>query len=87
MNSYIQLICLISSFWYGVLVYYANKVNIFIIEKKNIVIKYLLSIIYIFNISLLFIIFLYKLNSGVLHYYFILFIIIGYISCFVKKRK
>ena len=87
MNSYIQLICLVFSFLYGCFIYYSNNLNIKIIKNKNILIKLILSIIYVFNISMLYVLFLYKINYGVLHIYFVLLIILGYVMVCVKKRK
>lgn len=87
MNSYIQLICLIVSFLYGIFLYYSNIFNIKVISNKNIFFKILISILYLFNISLLYVCFLYKVNGGVLHLYFVLLIVLGYIFICVKKRK
>ena len=87
MNSYVQLICLVFSFLYGIIINYFNKINLRIVKDKNIFIKVLIICLYIFNISLLYMVFLYRLNYGMLHYYFILFIILGYFSVDVKKRK
>jgi len=87
MNSYVQLFCLIVSFLYGILLYYLNMFNYKILKGKNILVKILGSILYILNVSLLYILFLYKINYGVLHIYFVLFMILGYIGISVKKRK
>lgn len=61
--------------------------NYKILKGKNILVKILGSILYILNVSLLYILFLYKINYGVLHIYFVLFMILGYIGISVKKRK
>ncbi len=87
MNSYIQLICMLGSFIFGVCLYYMNKINIRLISNKNILIKTIISSLYLFNVSLLYVVLLYKINSGVLHIYFVFLIIIGYIFMCVKKRK
>lgn len=87
MNSYVQCICLIVSFLFGILLYYGNMFNTTIIRNKNILIKLILSVFYIFNMSMLYVLFLYKINSGILHIYFVLLIIIGYVFMCVKKRK
>ncbi len=87
MNSFIQVISLGSSFVYGILLYYLNNVNYRIIRNKNIIAKLLISILYLFNVSIIYVIFLYKLNNGILHIYNILFILVGYVLIAVKKRK
>ncbi len=85
MNSYIQLMCLIVSFIYGIFIYIASKFNIKVIKNKNIIIKSIINILFIFNISLGYVVILYYLNSGILHIYFILLMILGYGIMCVKK--
>ena len=87
MNSFVQVISLSSSFVYGVLLYYFNNINYRVIRKKSIISKLLISILYLFNVSIIYVIFLYKLNNGILHIYNVLFILIGYVLIAVKKRK
>ncbi len=87
MTSYVQLICLIVSFLYGILIFYTNKLNNRLMFKKNIFIQVIGNILYINNMALLYICFLYKINNGILHIYFVLFIIVGYLVMSVKKRK
>ena len=53
----------------------------------NILFKILISGLYLFNMSLIYVCFLYWLNSGVLHIYNILFMLTGYILIAVKRRK
>lgn len=87
MSSYIQLICLIVSFCYGACINYANRFNLKLIRNKMIISKFIIVLLYIFNMSLLYVVFLYKINDGMLHHYFVLFIILGYYFIDVKKRK
>lgn len=87
MNSYLQLICLLYSFLFGYSLYYLCKFNIRIIRKLGLLFKIIISVLFINNVSLFYIIVLYKLNYGILHYYFIIMIILGFMLCCVKKRK
>ncbi len=87
MNSYIQLLCLAVSFLYGIFLYFANQFNVKVISNKNILLKIFISLLYVFNISLLYVCFLYKINGGILHVYFVLLIILGFVLTCVKKRK
>lgn len=87
MNSYIQVICLVVSFLYGIFLYFSNHFNYNILKDKNIVVKIFGNILYILNATLLYILFLYKMNYGILHIYFIFFIVLGYVLMSVKKRK
>lgn len=87
MNSYIQLGSLIISFIYGVLLYYFNRFNSKIIKNRNIVLRSIISLLYVFDISLLYVVILYNLNDGILHIYFVLCILLGYGIVCVKKCK
>ena len=87
MSSYVQFISLLSSFVYGIIIYYLNRFNVKIISDKNILFKILISGLYLFNMSLIYVCFLYWLNSGVLHIYNILFMLTGYTLIAVKRRK
>lgn len=87
MNSYVQLICLIGSFLYGCLLYYTNKFNEKILQNKSIIFRIICRLLYVNNMALLYILFLYRMNSGILHIYFVLFIFFGYLIMSVKKRK
>ena len=87
MNSYVQLMCLFVSFCYGIVLYYTNILNIMIINTKNILIKLIISFLYILLMSLIFVSFLYKVNGGILNSFIILFIVLGYVLLCVKKRQ
>ena len=87
MNSYVQLFILVGSFLFGVILYYLNRFNERVIKRKNIIFKLIISILYIFNMALLYVLLLYQLNSGVLHIYNVLFMVFGYIFVIVKDCK
>lgn len=87
MNSYTQLICLVVSFLYGICLYFTSVINFKLFKKKNIIVKTIGNILYVNNMALLYIWFLYSINGGILHIYFVVFIILGYLMISVKKRK
>ena len=75
MDVKIQLICILMSFLYGILT------NISILFNKKINNKLLnltKDLLYIYIIVLFYILIIYKLNKGIFHIYFILFILLGY---------
>lgn len=84
MNSYIQLASLIVSFSYGIILFYLNRFNIKVMRNKNIVVKSIINCLYLFDISLLYVVILYYLNGGILHIYFVLCIVLGYTFMCVK---
>ncbi len=100
MNVKIQLYSMLVSFLYGIIVCMFNKLNNKYINIKNKFLYYLINIIYIYIVVVFYIIIIYKINKGIFHIYFLIFIILGYmftqkhvkfinnlILGFISKRK
>lgn len=87
MDSYIQLVCLVVSFFFGVLIYYFNKFNSILVKNKNIILKIVISLLGLNILALAYVVFLFLINGGVLHIYFIFLMILGYLFFNVKKCK
>lgn len=87
MDSYIQLVCLVISFFFGVLIYYFNKFNSILVKNKNIILKIVISLLGLNILALAYVVFLFLINGGVLHIYFIFLMILGYLFFNVKKCK
>lgn len=82
MNLGTQILSLIVSFLFGILFSICTDLNYrFLFSKKKIV-KVIITIVYIIDFTLLYFLILKYLNNGILHYYFIIFIIIGYTFSF-----
>ncbi len=89
MTSKIQIIILTISFLYGFIFYYLFKLNSKIINNQKIIYRSLTTMLFMFNIVLLYIIIIYKINNGSFHLYFLLMIILGFIINinFTKKLQ
>ena len=87
MNSYIQLLCLILSFGYGLLMKFLFDLLKKILLKKNVVVRTLFFIVLVVFLAFLFVFVIYKINSGIINIYFYLLILFGYVLVCVKKRK
>lgn len=87
MNSYIQLICLVVSFFFGILIYYFNRFNYLIIKNKNIILRVVITLLSLNILALAYVVFLFLINGGILHIYFIFMMLLGYLFINVKKRK
>lgn len=79
MSSLIQLISLGVSFFYGVFFYLVNKINELMIDKKNYFIKVLVTLVFIIDVVILYIYIMYKINNGIIHPYFIVLVVLGYV--------
>lgn len=89
MDSFIQVLSFGVSFLYGLLFYLLTRFNYFILEKKNNIIKFLVTLVFIIDIVILYVYLLYKINNGYFHIYFIIVVIIGFgiINKFYDKFK
>lgn len=87
MNYKLQLISFLVSFLFGIFFYFTSLFNHKIIKKHSIVLQYLITFVYILDISLLYILLMYKVNYGVIHIYFIGMLFLGFAFGFVYCKK
>lgn len=78
MNVKIQILSMIISFLYGILIFVTNKVNRKL-NSSSFILKLLIDTLYVFIIVILYIIIMYKVNNGIFHIYFIILMLIGYV--------
>ena len=85
MNVYLQILCIIISFIYGIVISIGYRFNKKL-NTSNFIWQLIFSILYSFIVVLLYIIIIYKINGGIFHIYFIFALIIGYfMSNFIVK--
>ena len=78
MTSEIQLITLGVSYFYGFLFYYIYKINYKIIQNQKKFYQSLITILLMYNIVLIYIIIIFKINNGIFHPYFFIMIALGF---------
>ena len=78
MNAITQLTTLTISFLYGFIFYYLFKINNKIIQNKKKFYQSLITILFMYNIVLIYIILIFKINHGIFHPYFFIMIILGF---------
>lgn len=84
MSSSIQVISIIYSFIFGIVFCFITSIcrrfsNVFIKVISSLFVVVLMSVTYMYI--------LYKINYGILHEYFILMMLFGYVICRVKICK
>ena len=84
MSAWIQVICFIYSFIYGIILCLVGMVCRCIRYK---ILKIIINVMVVFLLSILYMYLLYKINLGMLHEYFILTLLVGYVICRVKICK
>ncbi len=87
MSVKIQIIVLIFSYIYGFIFYYLNKVNYQITTKEKIIYRSITTMLFIYNIVLIYLLILFKINNGNFHLYFFLLMIIGFINAYQMSNK
>lgn len=79
MNSKLQLTMFFCSFLFGFVFYYGLIFNYKITMNRNALYKWSISLVYVFDFVLAYLLFLYKMYYGYFHIYFMLFIFLGFI--------
>jgi len=86
MQNEIQLLSFFVSFLFGIIFAFLNEFNNKLIAKGKKGFKIAATFLFIINISLLYLLLMYKINEGVIHLYFLLFVVLGYIISFPKIK-
>ncbi len=78
MEISVQIFSLVYSFFMGVLLYIISLVNYRLIGFKKGIIKYACTLLLIIDFNLIYLVGLYHINYGIIHFYFIVLVIIGF---------
>lgn len=87
MDAKTQIIILTFSWIYGFIFQILTIFHNHIIRRKKRVYRSIITMLFMYNIVLIYIILMYKLNNGKFHIYFILMIIIGCYSSYIFTKK
>ena len=87
MDAKTQIIVLSFSFLFGFITYYLYVINYKIINNQKKIYRSIISIMFSYNLVLIYLIFLYKLNNGNFHIYFFFLLILGFFSAYQMSRK
>jgi len=79
-----QLLSLIFSFAYGIVVSYLFNLNYNFIYKTSFLYKIVINILFCVNLGLIYFLLIKVINLGVIHIYFVLMFLLGF-SLFVNK--
>ena len=86
MNLNIQLFSFTFSLIFGIFLYFLLEWFNMFNNRNKIIVKILLSLIFVLTLSLLYFIVLLYINNGYLHVYFLILIMVGYIIVdFIKS--
>ena len=83
----VQIISLVVSFCYGIFFYLLLELNSRFLYSSHIVVRIIVSFLFVMFHTLLYFLILMRINYGYIHFYFFLCIILGYILCKVVYKK
>ena len=86
MDEITQLFSFLLSFLFGFGFHILTRWHFKISETYSLVMKYLTTILFVINIVLLYVYLMYLLNDGVLHIYFLLFVVFGFVTFDILHR-
>lgn len=87
MNAEVQLLTLSISYLFGFLVFYFYKINNKIIKDKKRFYQSLITILFMYNIVLIYIIIIFNINHGIFHLYFFIMIGLGFYTNIKLTKK
>ena len=87
MDYKIQIISFLFSFIFGVFFYFTSVLNYKFIAKYHVIFRYLISFVYVLDIALLYTLFMFKINYGIIHIYFVLILILGFFCGAIYRKK
>ena len=87
MSSYLQLLTLFFNFFYGVLTAFNFKVINKLTQQETFIVSLLINLLIIVDFTVVYLVVIYKLNYGIFHFYYLIFIAIGMsLFYFIQKR-
>lgn len=75
------------SFIYGVALSFLYNFNYNLLFNKEKVFKIVFNILFVLDLVLIYFLIIKKINGGIIHPYFYLLIILGFVSCFDVSKK
>ncbi len=82
----VQIPSLLISFIYGIIIYYIINFLYSFICSKKVVLRFTLSFLLILFLGLIYFLILLRVNNGIIHIYFYLLLLGGYITVFILKH-
>ena len=87
MTGFTQLLLLICSYLYGIIFYLLTRYNLFITKHLSTLKSFLVTLVFIVDMVILYIYLIYRANDGIFHIYFILLLILGFITMGYNYKK
>lgn len=83
----VQILSILFSFLYGNIIFWLLELNYKLLYEGKLFYRVVVSFLFVIVISLIYFICMIKINNGILHIYFYLILLTGYLLSFVIYRK
>lgn len=87
MELHVQLLSFGVSFCYGIFFYLLLELNSRFLYSSSMIVKILVSFLFVLFHTLLYFVILMRINHGYVHIYFLICILLGYFVCKVVYKK
>lgn len=87
MSAKFQLLLILVNIVYGIIIFFVSLFNYNIIKNEPIIVKFLLTILFAVDFTIIYLVLIYKLNYGIFNYYYLISFLIGYyLGFYIKKH-
>ena len=83
----LQLKALLINFIYGFILFFLSYINYIFIKKEAPIVKVLITLLFMFDYAIVYLIIFYNLTSGIFHIFYLFLFILGYYVGYVVKTK
>ncbi len=83
----LQLKALFINFIYGFVLFFLSYINYLFIKKEATIVKVLITLLFMFDYAIVYLIIFYKLTSGIFHIFYLFLFIVGYYIGYLVKSK
>ena len=87
MDEVIQLFSFFVSFCIGFVFSIVTKFHFKLVDSYPKILQYLLTVLYVIDFVLLYVILMYHINGGVIHIYFLAFVFVGFFCSEVLQSR
>lgn len=87
MSAHLQLLLLLFNFFYGFIICIVASINYKLIKNEVKILKVLITLLASLDFTFLYLVCIFKINSGIFHIYYLLSFSLGFVFCkYVKNR-
>ncbi len=87
MTCNIQLLSILISFIFGIIFYFITYMNFKLIKNMKVLFQHIITFVYVIDMTIIYILIIYKFNKGYFHLYFITMVLLGFCLAYLLNNK